>query len=423
MGKLLRDVLPHEALSGEYENSPVRRFLDTEVVIEHEGYQLRWPGPQRNVGTWWELANGWAVGWNENPSRGWSFPAVKMKKAYISSSSGELNITIIRNEHPEVNLSLDLGIPNFTVFSIKFPCVEDQPHGMREFILEGLRALLDEVSTFLLSLNFEEKVIVELYATILASFQGMTDETETTASLSDIKQDASVKTYEGTFRMPQNFVTEVHKKIVTGSGKVLHRVPPVRKLELTSLKPEKNDLNDVARVIRQYRNRSLTHQPKPLYVIVYDQRGRATGTLPLGNNFKNQLFKQLKGAAGAPDTTPPAVFQDEVALKTKNVQGIPAEIQIGAGHYYLEAYAGTDLALYKNMNVGTYSSPGYRFLVKVPDGRVVPFADRPTIKSLRDQNFQVPKEYWRWNLVKEESESSIEPQETNSETEAAGTSE
>jgi len=39
-----------------------------------------WPGKHVHVHVWWELENGYAVGWNENPSRGWSFPVVKMPK-------------------------------------------------------------------------------------------------------------------------------------------------------------------------------------------------------------------------------------------------------------------------------------------------------------------------------------------------------
>jgi hypothetical protein len=38
-----------------------------------------WPGPQRNVHNWWMLEDGSAVGFNENPSRGWSFPRITLK--------------------------------------------------------------------------------------------------------------------------------------------------------------------------------------------------------------------------------------------------------------------------------------------------------------------------------------------------------
>jgi hypothetical protein len=47
-------------------------------VREEDGWK-EFPGPQMNVHCWWELENGKAVGWNENPATGWSFPVVSMK--------------------------------------------------------------------------------------------------------------------------------------------------------------------------------------------------------------------------------------------------------------------------------------------------------------------------------------------------------
>lgn len=39
--------------------------------------QRKWPGPHRNVTVWWVLDSGHMVGWNENPSHGWSFPVMR----------------------------------------------------------------------------------------------------------------------------------------------------------------------------------------------------------------------------------------------------------------------------------------------------------------------------------------------------------
>ncbi len=200
------------------------------------------------------------------------------KQAYISSPNGELNITIVRNERPEVTLTLDLGIPNFTVFSLKFPCVEDSPQGMQEMVVEGIRALLDEVTSFMLSMNYDQEVAVKLYAAVLQCFKGMTNESDAQSQFSDVSRDPTIKTYEGTFKMPIDFINQTQEKVVTGgSGKNIRRSPAVRHLELTTSRPEKNDLGDVARIIRQYRNRSLKQQPKPLYVIVYDQAADQLG--------------------------------------------------------------------------------------------------------------------------------------------------
>lgn len=76
MIKTLKDVLAVEFMGIEYENDRARKYADMQVVREH---QFGWPGKHKNVVYWCELENGLAVGWNENPARGWSFPVHWMK--------------------------------------------------------------------------------------------------------------------------------------------------------------------------------------------------------------------------------------------------------------------------------------------------------------------------------------------------------
>lgn len=81
----LKDNLPGEFMGGEYLNTKAYEFRDVEVTKEHRivdeaGWWIPWPGPHRNVMHWYELANGYSVGFNENPARGWSFPVVKTPK-------------------------------------------------------------------------------------------------------------------------------------------------------------------------------------------------------------------------------------------------------------------------------------------------------------------------------------------------------
>jgi hypothetical protein len=80
MIKPLRDFLPREFFS-EFMDSPVNKMLD--VLAEESNWQADrptpFPGGHKNVNVWWKLDNGYAVGWNENPGRGWSFPLVKMR--------------------------------------------------------------------------------------------------------------------------------------------------------------------------------------------------------------------------------------------------------------------------------------------------------------------------------------------------------
>ncbi len=101
----LREMLPREFFQEfMYANtrsprpvsplSPAAKLLDVAVVKEHSSVQYEngelvraefkpWPGPHQNVHTWWELANGKAVAWNENPGYGWSFPVIKYRASEV----------------------------------------------------------------------------------------------------------------------------------------------------------------------------------------------------------------------------------------------------------------------------------------------------------------------------------------------------
>lgn len=77
----LRDVLPREFFQ-EFMNTRAATMLDVEVAeeISHSNNNMkRWPGIEKNVLNWWKLADGRCVGWNENVSRGWSFPVYGRK--------------------------------------------------------------------------------------------------------------------------------------------------------------------------------------------------------------------------------------------------------------------------------------------------------------------------------------------------------
>lgn len=74
--EFFREHATHYNMTTGYEvPSPAAMLLDVEVIAKHDS---AWPGKQRNVNVWWELADGHAVGWNENPSRGWSFPVITL---------------------------------------------------------------------------------------------------------------------------------------------------------------------------------------------------------------------------------------------------------------------------------------------------------------------------------------------------------
>ena len=82
--KTLLDVMPSEFLKSEHKETKAFTFKDLTVIAEHcrfwdQDKYIKWPGSQKNVHHWVELENGYAVGWNENPAKGWSFPVIKVK--------------------------------------------------------------------------------------------------------------------------------------------------------------------------------------------------------------------------------------------------------------------------------------------------------------------------------------------------------
>ena len=297
-----------------------------------------------------------------------------LKHAYLSPANGVLDISVVKDSRPYVVISLDLGIPNFTVFSLKIPLAESQPVSMSGVISEAVSALRDELSAFRLSINFREEVIVRIYAEVLACFKGLTDESDTNKSLDPISKDPTVKSFEGTFKLPMEFINETYDRVVTAAGKVIQRPPAQRHMEFTHEKPNKTTIGDAQAVIRKYRNRSIKSQPSPMYIIVYDMMGKARATIPLGTNFKNQLLNQIykKGAAAGLEFTPTVKFNNDIEFKMTNVEGIPKDIFIADKQYTPTAFVGHDMALY----VGEEDH-----LVKLPDGRIVPLQHAPRFKN------------------------------------------
>src|SRR5271157_4053826 len=153
------------------------------------------------------------------------------KTAYVSPPLGVLEITMIRDANPRVTIALDLGIPNFTVFSMSFPLAEGEPRAMSELIAEAVNVLLDEVATFMLAQEYEEPVIVKMYQTVLSAFRSMSTEADTSKELDPAGQDPTVQIYEGTFDIPMDFINATQRHVVTGGKKVI-REPKVRHIEL-----------------------------------------------------------------------------------------------------------------------------------------------------------------------------------------------
>ena len=86
----LKQVLPQEFFRPGHRETPVHEFLDAQIVAmklttgrpceSHAELFADWPGPQQHVRQWFILDNGKAVGVNEDPVNGLSFPIVDYER-------------------------------------------------------------------------------------------------------------------------------------------------------------------------------------------------------------------------------------------------------------------------------------------------------------------------------------------------------
>jgi hypothetical protein len=79
VAETLKDVMPRE-MAGDMDTAAYK-LRDVTVVAKHslsDDDWKPWPGSHKNVVFWVILTNGKAVGWNENLSRGWSFPVIRV---------------------------------------------------------------------------------------------------------------------------------------------------------------------------------------------------------------------------------------------------------------------------------------------------------------------------------------------------------
>lgn len=76
----LKEWLPSEFFHEEHKASKANNYLEEEIISVKFYHSDPWPGKEVWVHSWVELANGKAVGWNENLQKGWSFPVITIKK-------------------------------------------------------------------------------------------------------------------------------------------------------------------------------------------------------------------------------------------------------------------------------------------------------------------------------------------------------
>ena len=242
------------------------------------------------------------------------------KDSYLSPAAGTLEIAAMRQGQPTASIVLDLGIPKFPVFSIKFPIPPREPGVFNQVASEALAVMLDEMTAFMLSLHYRKEIIAQIYALALACYKELAEKDKSEA------QEPTLKTVRGKFLIPIEFVNETQKHLVT-AHKEVKRSPHEIKMELSPTRPVKPSKSDILKAIRKYRFKSIKSQPFPLYIVVYDSNGEAKGTLALGPNFHNELLKMQYKKADE-EKAPPSLL----SRLYKKAEDLPSETEVRLRH-------------------------------------------------------------------------------------------
>jgi len=139
------------------------------------------------------------------------------KTAFISPRDAELTIAIDQGTRSNVTIGLDFGIPNFTQFTITVPITGLEAEAISAYCRQAFGALIDDVSAFMVSLKYDEDAVVDVLSLAEVCFHELTGKDATDAGMSD--PDPNLRVYEGSFKMPEKFVEETFKKVVTAAVK------------------------------------------------------------------------------------------------------------------------------------------------------------------------------------------------------------
>lgn len=75
IGEPLKNWIKPDYMVGWFKSDDkLIKHLDDKIVAVHSSYDVSPPFKHRNIHFWVELESGYAVGFNENPSSGWSYP-------------------------------------------------------------------------------------------------------------------------------------------------------------------------------------------------------------------------------------------------------------------------------------------------------------------------------------------------------------
>lgn len=214
-----------------------------------------------------------------------------MKQAFLLSEQGVINIYFFRDANPRVQILVDLGIPNFTVFSIELPIPEHDPTHTQILFREGVNVLLEQIKVFMAQSEFgNDGGVINTIAKCVAKTE------------IDFYSKEPMQGYEILFPLSNEFYHNVMHRLVkqkvaakrsetvkagdvwTGptvggryqspnEGKMLKELEEKKRLK----KRDQQAVEDAKKIIDRYKQVVYKNVPGPMYVMLYDRYGKPRG--------------------------------------------------------------------------------------------------------------------------------------------------
>ena len=247
-----------------------------------------------------------------------------MKQAFLLSEQGVANIYFFRDANPRIQWLIDLGIPNFTTFSLVLPIPGENPHHTEIIFHEGLAVLLEQIKAFMVQVEFGDDGGV--INSIVRSIKAIEI---------DFYNTEPMLAYEILFPLSNEFYRNVMNRLVrqkvaskemdiaaavwkgprVGERYVgAHEGQMMRDLEAKKIKKkDQQAFEDAKKMIDRYKQTLYKNTPGPMYVMLYDRFGKPRGVNRVTNKGLSKWAKTK--------------FADEFATVPKQVLDVVQDIK------------------------------------------------------------------------------------------------
>lgn len=245
-----------------------------------------------------------------------------MKQAYVSEKFGIVTLSIIHDNRPSMQISLDLGFA--PIFAIDLPFPEDEAHNSNIIFNQGIKILIEQLHLFLNDRGFLEDTITQVISNIICSLDGYQQEEQSEEAAeereNDIDGGGQVQFHEIKIPLTDDFVQQVQDHIISNktASEYVNRAVEFEKRLNTRLQDQRDQnqraKEDAAGIINRYKSTIQKSVPGPLYVTLYDRFGKPSGVARVTNQG---VTKWAKSDWATLLARFPKQFQQEIKAERK----------------------------------------------------------------------------------------------------------